>query len=272
MRDERSSSRDKYDRHRDRDRDDRRDRRRDDSRDRSSRNRDRDSDRRDSRQDKYDSSQQRNNSSRDIELHGIYDGKVSNVLDFGCFVEIDRFRKEGLVHVSQIQQGMMRDIKQAVKRGDRVKVKVISMVGSKIGLSMKEVDQSTGQDLFPERSKHAASQLQDNTDSSGKKSHLDTYSNPINTGVDMKKFRETEIEEQNKPSKKKKISSPEMWEVKQLISSGVLKVSEYPTFDSEQGLLEDAEVEEDVDIELNDEEPVFLKVIYSLAINCMLSY
>ncbi len=39
------------------------------------------------------------------ELYGIYDGKVTNILDFGCFVELAGFhRKEGLVHIAQIQQ------------------------------------------------------------------------------------------------------------------------------------------------------------------------
>jgi predicted RNA-binding protein with RPS1 domain len=53
------------------------------------------------------------------------------VMDFGCFVELREFpageggkRPEGLVHVSQITNGMLRDPKQAVKRGQRVRVKV----------------------------------------------------------------------------------------------------------------------------------------------------
>ncbi len=46
---------------------------------------------------------------------------------------------------------MVKDAKLVVKRGQSVKVKVISMAGSKIALSMKEVDQSNGKDLLPER-------------------------------------------------------------------------------------------------------------------------
>jgi ATP-dependent RNA helicase DHX8/PRP22 len=51
-----------------------------------------------------------------------------------------------------------------------------------------------------------------------------------------------------------------MWEVKQLISSGILKISEYPNFDQEHGtgLIQDTEIEEDIDIELNEIEPAFL--------------
>lgn len=69
------------------------------------------------------------------ELYGIYDGSVSKVMDFGCFVELRGFpplpngkRPEGLVHVSQIQNGMLRDPSKAVKRGQPCKVKVISSV------------------------------------------------------------------------------------------------------------------------------------------------
>jgi hypothetical protein len=75
-------------------------------------------------------------------------------------VELDAFnRKEGLVHIAQIQQGMVRDAKQVVKRGQKVKVKIISMVGTKMALSMKEVDQTTGEDLLPQRSKDAMAKL-----------------------------------------------------------------------------------------------------------------
>ena len=47
------------------------------------------------------------------------------------------------------QQGMLRDPKVAVRRGQRVKVKVISITGSKLSLSMKEVEQTTGTPFPP---------------------------------------------------------------------------------------------------------------------------
>jgi ATP-dependent RNA helicase DHX8/PRP22 len=245
---------------RDEDRSDSRDRRHHRERDRDdSRSRDR----RRSRERSRSPPRSRKSYPSEPELYAIYDGKINNILDFGCFVELEGFsRKEGLVHVGQIQQGMLRDPRQAVRRGDRVKVKVISIVGSKIGLSMKEVDQKTGQDLFPQRSKEGIAKSEEFYRSSNTDSTLNNYSNPINTGLDVKKFHEQEAENSRKNQPyKKKISSPEMWEVKQLISSGVLKVTDYPTFDREHGtgILENVELEEDVDIELNDEEPAFLK-------------
>ena len=193
-----------------------------------------------------------------LELYEIYDGKISNILDFGCFVEIEGFfRKEGLVHIAQIQQGMVKDARQVVKRGQKVKVKVISMTGTKIGLSMKEVDQVTGKDLLPERAQQH-------------KTASNEYSNPtrptnegkMDLGIDINKFRQKELQEgEGGGNRKKKLSSPEMWEIKQLIQSGVLPVTEYPTFDSESGLgvLQTQEMEEDVEVELNETEPPFLK-------------
>ncbi|KAJ6294969.1 hypothetical protein OIU76_022953 [Salix suchowensis] len=57
------------------------------------------------------------------------------------------------------------------------------------------------------------------------------------------------------------MSSPEKWEAKQLIASGVLSVQEYPMYDEEiDGLLyEEDGVEEELEIEMNEDEPAFLQ-------------
>ena len=66
-------------------------------------------------------------------------------------------------------------------------------------------------------------------------------------------------DERRRPAKR--LSSPERFEAKQLIASGVLKVEEYPTFDAEHdGLLAyEEEAEKEVDIEINDAEAPFLR-------------
>eukprot|EP00951_Prasinocladus_malaysianus_P013916 scaffold105887_cov32-Prasinocladus_malaysianus.AAC.4 len=61
---------------------------------------------------------------------------------------------------------------------------------------------------------------------------------------------------------RKRLTSPERWEAQQLIMSGVLKVHQYPTFDEEtgQGLLnQDLAAEEEFEIDINEDEPTFLK-------------
>lgn len=166
---------------------DRRDRSRSPERDRYSRGLD------DSRRPRSRSrSPHRRGSSSEVQLYGIYDGKVSNVLDFGCFVELQGFTKrEGLVHVAQVHSGNSRDIKSFVKRGDRVKVKVISISGSKLALSMKEVDQATGQDLLPQRSKEGIQKMAaEVSNPAPPSSRLD------NRGIDMRKIREQELEDE----------------------------------------------------------------------------
>ena len=230
-----------------------RDSRRGDSRDRNQR----DSRRGDSRDRKP------MNKNTEPELYGIYDGKISNIMDFGCFVELDGFasRKQGLVHIGQVLQGMVRDIKDVCKRNQRVKVKVISIAGSKMSLSMKEVDQNTGADLFPSRSKESVANMT-NSISNPVRPISDGMSMQINKGLDMKTFRDRELEEEQKRKRgQKKMSDNELWEAQQLIKAGVLSVAEYPTFDSESGmgLMQDVDVEEDIEIELNEDEAAFLR-------------
>ncbi len=196
--------------------------------------------------------------SNEPQLYAIYDGKVANIMDFGCFIELLGFKtkKEGLCHIAQIQKERVNDIKSVVRKGQAVKVKVISLVGSKMALSIKEVDQSTGQDLLPERSasalKNATSSMNNPVQKSGS----------INIGVDVQRLKQQELEEERMANRRsKKLSSAELWEAKQLINAGVLSVVEYPTFDAESGMgaLQDVEPDEDIDIELNDQEPPFLK-------------
>ena len=73
----------------------------------------------------------------------IYDGKVSSIMQFGCFVQLEgvRGRHEGLVHISQLRrEGRIKEVSEVVRRGQRVKVKVLSITGSKMSLSMKVIN------------------------------------------------------------------------------------------------------------------------------------
>lgn len=58
------------------------------------------------------------------ELGKIYSGKVLNIVDFGCFVQLDTFRQsQGLVHISQLRQkGRVTSVSDVVSRGDKVMV------------------------------------------------------------------------------------------------------------------------------------------------------
>ncbi|XP_031286935.1 probable pre-mRNA-splicing factor ATP-dependent RNA helicase DEAH5 [Pistacia vera] len=250
---------------RDRDRDGHRDRDYDDG-DRSRRHKDRDRRERRSRHD-YDDYEEngadrenRDDGDRragryrydEPELYNVYRGRVSRVMDTGCFVQLSDFKgKEGLVHVSQMATRRISNAKDVVKRDQEVYVKVISVSGQKLSLSMRDVDQNTGKDLLPlKKSEDDASRINPSGSKDGPMSR---------TGLSGIRIVE---EEDAVPSRRplKRMSSPERWEAKQLIASGVLSVNEYPMYDEEgDGIVYQEEgAEEELEIELNEDEPAFL--------------
>jgi polyribonucleotide nucleotidyltransferase len=81
------------------------------------------------------------------EVGHIYDGTVVKVMDFGAFVNFFG-AKDGLVHISQLAQRRVQKTSDVVKEGDKVKVKLLGFdERGKTRLSMKVVDQETGEDL-----------------------------------------------------------------------------------------------------------------------------
>jgi polyribonucleotide nucleotidyltransferase len=81
------------------------------------------------------------------EIGVIYNGKVVKTADFGAFVNFLGSR-DGLVHISELQQGRVGKTTDVVNMGDAVKVKVIGFdERGKVKLSMRVVDQATGDDI-----------------------------------------------------------------------------------------------------------------------------
>jgi polyribonucleotide nucleotidyltransferase len=81
------------------------------------------------------------------EIGVIYDGKVVKTAEFGAFVNFLGSR-DGLVHISELQQGRVNKTTDVVNQGDAVKVKVIGFDDrGKVKLSMRVVDQETGADI-----------------------------------------------------------------------------------------------------------------------------
>jgi polyribonucleotide nucleotidyltransferase len=81
------------------------------------------------------------------EIGAIYDGKVVKVVDFGAFVNFFG-AKDGLVHVSQISKERVSKPSDVLSEGQIVKVKLMGFDDrGKTKLSMKVVDQETGEDL-----------------------------------------------------------------------------------------------------------------------------
>lgn len=74
-----------------------------------------------------------------IVVGAILEGKVTGITHFGAFVELEG-GKTGLVHISEVADTYVKDVKDYLKENDVVKVKVIAVENGKIGLSIKQAD------------------------------------------------------------------------------------------------------------------------------------
>jgi ATP-dependent RNA helicase DHX8/PRP22 len=182
-------------------------------------------------------------------------------MKYGCFVELEgvRGRREGMVHISQMKrEGRVEDPKEVVTRGQPVKVKVLTEVNRKLSLSMKDVDQRTGADLAPA----AAAATGANAAALGRNPDrpLDDMMGAGTGGGAANLSAVAAAEEARAARSRKRLTSPEKWELKQLIAAGVLDPTEYPDYDEETGLMPqiDEQSDEEVEIEMRDDEPAFL--------------
>ncbi|MXO90919.1 polyribonucleotide nucleotidyltransferase [Pontixanthobacter aquaemixtae] len=83
----------------------------------------------------------------EAEVGKIYNGKVVNLVDFGAFVNF-MGGKDGLVHVSEIKNERVEKVSDELSEGQEVKVKVLEIdQRGKVRLSMRVVDQETGEEL-----------------------------------------------------------------------------------------------------------------------------
>ncbi|XP_017764556.1 PREDICTED: ATP-dependent RNA helicase DHX8 [Eufriesea mexicana] len=188
--------------------------------------------------------------SMDPEVGKIYSGKVANIVPFGCFVQMEGLKRrwEGLVHISQLRrEGRVASASDVVSRGQKVLVKVLNIGGQKVSLSMKDVDQETGRDLNP---------VVAVTKTEEDEKHLRNPDRPTSLLELQGNWDEDETYSRKRVQR---LSSPEKWEIKQMLAASCIDRSELPEFDMETGILprEDDE-EEDVEIELVEEEPPFL--------------
>ncbi|VDP13935.1 unnamed protein product [Soboliphyme baturini] len=169
----------------------------------------------------------------------IYDGRVSSVR---------------LVHISQLKSARVGSVADVVRRGQKVKVKVLNYTGGRTGLSMKEVDQETGEDLNPKTTATNENGVLDAEREAARNpdrpflpnSFMDSSLDDLGVNVPLKRL--------------KRLSSPERWELKQMIAANCISNAELPDFDEETGVLhEEEDDDEDIEIELVEDEPPFLQ-------------
>lgn len=84
------------------------------------------------------------------ELYSIHDGTVTGVMPFGVFVDIGE-GESGLVHISEISSKYVKDINEFIKKGDKVRAKVIKIdENGKLSLSIKQAQS----DAYTAKNKH----------------------------------------------------------------------------------------------------------------------
>lgn len=223
-----------------------------------------------------------------LRVGAIYSGVVSKIMDFGAFIRItdgkpykykDENKIEGLLHISQIKDKVrVTNVSDELQRNQAVKVKCIAITGSderkKYSFSMKDVDQVTGEDLQPDRKFNI--QTPD----------LHNIKTESVDGQTMYKASTTDYM-QNR-NRRTFLSEQEQWEINQLRKAGA-KISTpngtnkdektaittltQPTAvtlnkynDGTTSTLDD-DADEGLEIELNEDEPVFLRGQFSNAMN-----
>jgi general stress protein 13 len=92
--------------------------------------------------------------SEKIETGSILTGKVTGIQPYGAFVALDD-NTQGLVHISEITHGYVKDINDHLKVGDEIKVKVLSVDegAGKIGLSIRATEEAPVQQTAPKAAK-----------------------------------------------------------------------------------------------------------------------
>lgn len=80
--------------------------------------------------------------SMSIEVGSVVEGVVTGITNFGAFVELPG-GKVGLIHISEVADVYVRDVKDFLKEQDKVKVKVLTVdERGKIGLSIKQLQEA----------------------------------------------------------------------------------------------------------------------------------
>ena len=192
-------------------------------------------------------------------LYKIYPGKVANVKDFGAFVTLEGImgRIEGMVHIGQISSARVTHPSDLISRGQSVFVKVMSITGTRLSLSMKDADQRTGADLSP----HLRVKTEEELLEESRKAAERAATGP--NGVAVRKS----FADDHRTASVRRLTSPERWEIKQLIASGAASASDYPGLDDDLLTPSDFsggkksladEADEELDIEINEADAPFL--------------
>ena len=84
----------------------------------------------------------------ELTVGAIVDGKVKSITNFGAFVSLGD-NKTGMVHISEVSNSYVSDIRTFLTEGQDVKVMVLSVEGTKINLSIKRLEPKPQRESAP---------------------------------------------------------------------------------------------------------------------------
>ena len=90
----------------------------------------------------------------DLSVGTILDGKVKTITNFGAFISLPD-NKTGMVHISEVANTYVSDIRQHLTENQEVKVMVIGTEGGKVNLSIKRLEQKPQREARPPRREDA---------------------------------------------------------------------------------------------------------------------
>lgn len=86
----------------------------------------------------------------ELTVGAVLDGKVKSITNFGAFISLPE-NKTGLVHISEVANTYVSDIRQHLTEGQEVKVIVIGLDGGKVNLSIKRLEAKPQRESAPRR-------------------------------------------------------------------------------------------------------------------------
>lgn len=114
-----------------------------------------------------------------IEVGAKLQGKVSGITNFGAFIDLGA-GKTGLVHISEVSNGYIKDIHDVLSVGDEVTVKVISVNDDgKIGLSIRKAQEQpaeSNEEQRPKRYQKDTRNTRDTRDNRGRATQKKSFS------------------------------------------------------------------------------------------------
>eukprot|EP00871_Galdieria_phlegrea_P001848 jgi/Galph1/2664/GphlegSOOS_G1363.1 len=218
------------------------------------------------------SSKRKRSDKETIQVGGVYRGRITGGYESKRSQEGKRRGLEGLVHISQIlntrNQRLSHPSEAGLEKSQHIFVKILALNGSRISLSMKDIDQDNGKD-------YSISTRYENGDFPDLE-RRDRAFNPEVPIIASKASSRKLIsgipasfaEDEDTSRSRRRIPSPEAWELTQLRNAGVIpetqmsKILGLETGD-EEGVIDSLhqveEPKEELEIELNEEEPQFLR-------------